>query len=95
VSDLHCAGCAKKIAGRLFRVKGVMRVRTDFKADLAIVTPQAKKQLDPKALWAAVQAAGKHPAKLVGPHGTFVAQQKTNAPQKVAEAPPAAAARGG
>jgi copper chaperone CopZ len=92
---MHCAGCAKKIAGRLFRVKGVMRVRTDFKADLAIVTPQAKKQLDPKSLWAAVQAAGKHPAKLVGPHGTFVAQQKTNAPQKVAEAPPAAAARGG
>jgi copper chaperone CopZ len=87
VADMHCAGCAKKIAGRLFRVKGVMRVRTDYRVDLAIVTPQAKKQLDPKALWAAVQAARKHPTKLIGPHGTFVAQEKTGLAQKVADTP--------
>jgi copper chaperone CopZ len=83
VSDMHCAGCAKKIAGRLYRLKGVMKVRTDVAADLAIVTPQAKKTIDPKAAWAAVQAVGKHPVKLVGPHGVYVADKKTQAPLKL------------
>ncbi len=92
VVDMHCAGCAKKVSSRLFKVKGVMKVRTDIKADVAVVTPQTKKQIDPKAAWAAVQAAGQVPVKLVGPQGTFVPDAKTKAPQKVAEAQPAAPA---
>lgn len=93
VDDMHCAGCAKKISGRLFKVKGVVKVRTDLKADLAIVTPQAKKQIDVKAAWEACQKAGFQPTKLVGPQGTFAADEKTKAPQKVAEAPKDAAAK--
>ncbi len=89
VVDMHCASCAKKIASRLYRVKGVMKVRTDVKADVAVITPQAKKQIDPKAAWSAVQAAGTQPTRLVGPQGTFVAHEKTKAPQKIAEAPAA------
>jgi copper chaperone CopZ len=87
VEDMHCAGCAKKLSGRLFKVKGVVKVRTDLKADLAIVTPQAKKQIDVKAAWAACQKAGFQPTKLIGPQGTFAADKKTKGPQKVAEAP--------
>lgn len=93
VDDMHCAGCAKKISGRLFKVKGVVKVRTDLKADLAIVTPQAKKQIDVKAAWEACQQAGFQPTKLIGPQGTFAAHEKTKAPQKVAEAPKDAAAK--
>lgn len=92
VVDMHCAGCAKKVSSRLFKVKGVMKVRTDIKADVAVVTPQTKKQIDPKAAWEAVQAAGQVPVKLVGPQGTYVADAKTKAPQKAAEAQPAAPA---
>jgi len=86
IGDMHCPTCAKKIAGKLYRVKGVVKVRTDVKKNLAIVTPQAKKQVDSKAAWAAVRAAGFKPTKLIGPQGTFVANEKTKEPQKVAEA---------
>ena len=57
VEDMHCPTCAKKVTSRLFRLKGVMRVRTNVKLDVAIVTPQAKKQLDAATAWAALQAA--------------------------------------
>ena len=85
IDDMHCAGCAKKIAGRLYRLKGVVKVRTDVKANLAIVTPQAKKEVDAKAAWEAVQKAGFQPTKLVGPQGTYVSHEKTKKPEKVAE----------
>jgi copper chaperone CopZ len=86
VSDMHCAGCAKKIAGKLYRVKGVVKVRTNLKQNLAVVTPQPKKQVDAKAAWVAVQKAGFKPTKMIGPEGTFVADEKTKEPLKVAEA---------
>ena len=72
VGDMHCATCAKKISGKLFRVKGVMKVRTNVKQHVAIVTPQSKKVVDVKAAWKAVQSAGFEPVKLIGPEGTFV-----------------------
>ena len=49
VGDMHCANCAKKVARKLYGVKGVIKVRTDIKVDVAIVTPQRNKQLDAKA----------------------------------------------
>jgi copper chaperone CopZ len=86
IDDMHCAGCAKKISSRLFKLKGVVKVRTDLKANLAVITPQAKKQVDVKAAWEAIQKAGFQPTKLVGPQGTYVAHEKTKAPEKVADA---------
>jgi copper chaperone CopZ len=85
VGDMHCAHCAKKISGKLFRVKGVKKVRTNVKQHVAIVTPQAKKNLDVKAAWKAVQSAGFEPTKLVGPEGTFVADEKSKEPVKDGE----------
>jgi Cu+-exporting ATPase len=85
VTKMHCPTCAKKIAAKLYRVKGVMKVKTDVKKNLAIVTPQSKKQVDVKAAWAAVQAAGFKPAKLIGPQGTYVAQEKSKEPVEQAE----------
>jgi copper chaperone CopZ len=89
VGDMHCATCAKKISGKLFRVKGVMKVRTNVKQHVAIVTPQSKKVVDVKAAWKAVQSAGFEPVKLVGPEGTFVSEEKSKEPVKDAEAVPA------
>ena len=85
--DLHCATCAKKVTSRLFKQKGVMRVRTSVKLDAAVVTPQANKQLDAAAAWAALQAAGYQPTRLVGPEGTFVADGDEKSPLKIAEGP--------
>jgi len=89
VGDMHCATCAKKISGKLFRVKGVMKVRTNVKHHVAIVTPQSKKVVDVKAAWKAVQSAGFEPVKLVGPEGTFVSDEKSKEPVKDAESAPA------
>lgn len=89
VGDMHCAHCAKKISGKLFRVKGVMKVRTNVKQHVAIVTPQSKKVVDVKAAWKAVQSAGFEPTKLVGPEGSFTADEKSKEPVKDAEAAPA------
>jgi copper chaperone CopZ len=89
VGDMHCATCAKKISGKLFRVKGVMKVRTNVKQHVAIVTPQSKKVVDVKAAWKAVQSAGFEPVKLVGPEGTFVSDEKSKEPVKDAESAPA------
>lgn len=94
IDDMHCAGCAKKISSRLFKLKGVVKVRTDLKANLAVITPQAKKQVDTKAAWEAIQKAGFQPTKLVGPQGTYVAHEKTKAPEKVADAETEPAKRG-
>lgn len=87
VEDIHCASCAKKVSSRLFRIKGVMRVRTNVKYDAAVVTPQAKKPLDAAAAWAALQQAGYQPTRLIGPEGTFVPHETTKEPIKIAEAP--------
>lgn len=80
VGSLHCKSCAKKVARKLYAVKGVVKVRADVKANVVVVTPQRKKQLDAKALWAAAQKAGFQPLKLAGPAGTFEPDAKTKAP---------------
>jgi len=85
VESLHCKTCAKKIARKLFAVKGVTKVRTDLKANLAIVTPQKKKQLDPLALWSAAQASGFPAIKLVGPAGTYLPNPETKEAEKQAD----------
>ena len=83
VGDLHCKHCAKRIASKLYTVKGVVKVRTDLKADVAIVTPQNKKKLDPLALWTAAKTSGFPALKLVGPAGTYVPDPKTKTAQRL------------
>ena len=49
VGDMHCGNCAKKVARKLYGVKGVVKVRSDIKIDVAIVTPQKNREVDPQA----------------------------------------------
>lgn len=83
VGDLHCKTCAKRIAGKLYTVKGVVKVRTDVKADVAIVTPQKKKKLSVKDLWVAAQKSGFQPVLLEGPAGKYEPDPKSKAPKLV------------
>ncbi len=77
VDEMHCGHCAKKITSKLYAVKGVVLVRTDVKAGLAIITPQDKKKLDPLALWSAAKKSGFPAMRLIGPTGTYVHNVKT------------------
>ncbi len=81
VGDMHCANCAKKVARKLYGVKGVVKVRTDIKIDVAIVTPQQNRKLDADALWAAAEASTILPIKMIGPGGVV---REANAEEKEA-----------
>lgn len=87
VTNMHCKTCARKISGKLFALKGVKEVRSDVKANLSIVINEPKAPLDPFKAWAAVQAAGFIPTKLIGPAGTYVPHKDKDVkkPVKVAE----------
>ena len=76
VKDMHCADCAKKIARKLYSVKGVKGVRAVVKTNTATVTPEKDKQPSPLAMWEAVEQAGFTPIKLVGPAGEFKGKPK-------------------
>jgi copper chaperone CopZ len=74
VHNMHCNDCARKIASKLYGVPGVVAVRTNVKANLAIITPQQQRRPSPKAMWEAVEKAGFKPIKLVGPQGEFTSK---------------------
>ena len=91
VGDMHCGTCAKKMAGKLYTVKGVMKVRTNVKEDVAIITPQKNKKLDVNALWKAAKTAGFPAVKLIGPQGTYVPDPKTKLAKRLPGPAPVAA----
>lgn len=74
ISDLECQGCAKKVTAKLKEVAGVTAVEASVEAKTATVTPKPQTALSPRALWEAVEKAGKQPIKLQGPSGTFTAK---------------------
>lgn len=71
VKEMHCAGCAKKIAARLYAVRGVKEVRVDMDKKTLFVAPQQNATLSPRAMWEAVEKAKDFPIRLAGPSGTF------------------------
>ena len=71
VSKLHCNGCARKLANKLYTVPGVVGVKANVQKKLMIVIPQKGKELSPKALWEAIESANFTPLSLSGPSGTF------------------------
>lgn len=74
VENMHCMGCARKIADRLHAVPGVASVSADVKASRLTVAPKAGEQPSPRALWEAVEKAGYKPTRLEAPAGTFTAK---------------------
>lgn len=71
VHNMHCGHCAQKIARKLYAVPGVVEVRADVPKNIAYVVPQQDKNLSPRVLWEAVEAAGFKVARLDGPEGSF------------------------
>jgi copper chaperone CopZ len=76
VHDMHCQNCANKIAGKLYKVPGVVEVRADVAKNTAYVVPGQGKALSPAQLWSAVESAGFKVASLSGPNGSFTSKPK-------------------
>jgi copper chaperone CopZ len=74
VEKMHCAGCAKKIAAKLYEVPGVAEVKADVQKKFLVVV--SKKKLSPRALWEAVESANDKPLVLDGPSGKFKTKPK-------------------
>lgn len=77
VEGMHCAACAKNIAGRLQAVNGVAKAQADAAQSIAVIVPKSNAALSPRALWEAVEKAGYKPVKLVGPSGTFTSKPRS------------------
>lgn len=71
VEKMHCDGCAKRIANKLYEVAGVEKIQVDVEKKLLWVHPQTGKQLSPRGLWEAVERGNDRPVQLQGPSGTF------------------------
>ena len=72
ISDMHCKHCAKKIASKLYTVKGVRSVTTNVDQGLAVIVPSAGQVINPANLWQAVESIKFTPQKIVTPSGVFV-----------------------
>lgn len=64
LEDLHCSSCAKKVARKLYALKGVRKVKGYIKADLVVVLVPTNQTIDPKAIWKAALAGGVKPVEL-------------------------------
>lgn len=76
VEKMCCKGCARKIAGQLYVVKGVKEVRVDIEKKLVFVIPQRSVAVSPRAMWEAVEQGGDRPLRLAGPSGTFTTKPR-------------------
>lgn len=72
IQDEMCGGCVKKMQGTLAKVAGIASVDGNAAEKTMTIVPVAGTKLSPKAVWEAIEQAGKKPAKLVGPDGEFV-----------------------
>ena len=71
IKGMHCASCAKKVTKRLQAISNVKSASADAEKGSAVVITADDKDLSPKAVWEAVEAAGYKPIELTGPAGTF------------------------
>ncbi len=71
IPNMHCAGCAKKIRGKLYVLPHVAKVTTILSRNEARLEPVQGKQLSVADIWETLEKAKFPPSKLVGPDGEF------------------------
>ena len=77
VDNLHCKGCAKKIAAQLYAVKGVTKVSVDMERETLFVEARPETQLSPWRLIDAVTQAQERPIAVNGPYGSLAIKWAT------------------
>jgi len=68
IDNLHCQGCARKIAAKLYAIRGVSKVSADMKQNTMVIQSKGK-ELSPWALVRAVTGAKERPLAIVGASG--------------------------
>ena len=68
IDNLHCQGCARKIASRLYTLKGVTRVSVDMERETLVVQARPGAPLSP---WLAIDAVAKAEERPVAVSGSF------------------------
>lgn len=77
IDNLHCKGCAKKVAAQLYAVKGVTKVSVDMQREALFVEAQPGAPLSPWNLIHAVAQANERPLAVNGPYGTLAIEWST------------------
>lgn len=77
VPKMHCMGCAKTMAGQLYKVAGVGQVFANVEATTMTVRAKEGQAPSPRGLWEAVERAGYQPSRLQGPSGVFTSKPKS------------------
>lgn len=77
IDNLHCKGCAKKIAAQLYALKGVTKVRVDMKSETLFVETRPDVVVSPWLVVNAVAKAKERPIAVTGPHGKLAIKWAT------------------
>lgn len=77
IDNLHCKGCAKKIAAQLYAVKGVTKVSVDLERETLYVESRPNMTPSPWRLIGAVRNARERPLAVSGPYGTLAIEWAT------------------
>ncbi len=68
VDNLHCKGCAQKIAAQFYTIRGVSKVNANMKQNMLTINSRGK-DLSPWALIGAVTRAKERPLAIIGASG--------------------------
>lgn len=71
IENLHCKGCAQKIAAQLYALKGVTKVSVDMQQATLIVETNLETPISPWLMLDAVSAANERPVAVRGNYGTL------------------------
>lgn len=82
IDNLHCQGCAKKIAAQIYAIKGVTKVSVDMEKETLIVETQRDAQVSPWNLIDAVTRAKERPVGVIGSYGKLAIKWATKAQPK-------------
>lgn len=82
IDNLHCQGCAKKIAAQIYAIKGVTKVSVDMAKETLIVETQRDAQVSPWNLIDAVTRASERPVGVIGSYGRLAIEWVTESQPK-------------
>ena len=77
IDNLHCKGCAKKIAAQLYALKGVTKVSVDMQTETLFVETSPDTAISPWLVINAVAKAKERPLTVTGPHGKLAIEWAT------------------
>ena len=77
IDNMDCKGCAKKIASRLYTLKGVTKVTVDMKTETLTISLRRGVTASPWRILDAVAKAKERPLKVLGAHGELAIEWKS------------------